>query len=119
MVSDSMAVSCVDDPRVFGPSALSRNLILFYTLHLNTRYTLYALSHDRRRTFIAAADAGTCSAAGRGLNRAQSMVSQTLANLEAQTGACLFERTGCYPVLRMWDTRCSQTGGRLSPPWIG
>jgi DNA-binding transcriptional LysR family regulator len=57
------------------------------------------LSLDQLRTFIAAADEGSFSAAGRKLNRAQSMVSQTLSNLEAQTGVLLFERTGRYPVL--------------------
>ena len=57
------------------------------------------LSLDQLRTFIAAADEGSFSAAGRKLQRAQSMVSQTLANLEQQTGVLLFERTGRYPVL--------------------
>src|ERR1700759_579193 len=55
-------------------------------------------SLDQLRTFIAAADAGSFSAAGRGLNRAQSGVSQTDANLEAQLGIRLFDRTGRYPV---------------------
>jgi DNA-binding transcriptional LysR family regulator len=57
------------------------------------------LSLDQLRTFIAAADAGSFSAAGRKLGRAQSVVSQTLANLEAQSGVRLFDRAGRYPVL--------------------
>jgi DNA-binding transcriptional LysR family regulator len=57
------------------------------------------VSLDQLRTFIAAADAGSFSAAGRRLHRAQSVVSQTLANLEAGLGVSLFERTGRYPVL--------------------
>jgi DNA-binding transcriptional LysR family regulator len=57
------------------------------------------LSLDQLRTFIAAADAGSFSAAGRKLNRAQSVVSQTLANLEVQSGVRLFDRAGRYPVL--------------------
>jgi DNA-binding transcriptional LysR family regulator len=55
-------------------------------------------SLDQLRTFIAAADAGSFSAAGRRLNRAQSVVSQTVANLEAQLGLQLFDRAGRYPV---------------------
>jgi DNA-binding transcriptional LysR family regulator len=54
---------------------------------------------DQIRTFIAAAEEGSFSAAGRKLRRAQSVVSQTLANLEAQLGVSLFERSGRYPQL--------------------
>jgi hypothetical protein len=39
--------------------------------------------------FIAAADEGSFSAGGRRLRRAQSVISQTLANLEAQLGVKL------------------------------
>jgi DNA-binding transcriptional LysR family regulator len=60
---------------------------------------LDALSMDQLRTFIAAADEGSFSAAGRSLHRAQSVVSQTMANLEAQIGIKLFDRIGRYPVL--------------------
>ena len=41
---------------------------------------------DQFRTFIAAVDEGSFSAAGRRLGRAQSVVSQTLANMEGQLG---------------------------------
>jgi len=54
---------------------------------------------DQLRTFIAAAEQGSFSAAGRKLRRAQSVVSQTLANLEAQLGVRLFERRNRFPVL--------------------
>ncbi len=54
---------------------------------------------DQLRTFIAAVDEGSFSAAGRKLRRAQSVVSQTLANLEAQLGVRLFDRTARYPRL--------------------
>jgi DNA-binding transcriptional LysR family regulator len=60
---------------------------------------LDAMSMDQLRTFIAAADEGSFSAAGRKLGRAQSVVSTTLANLEQQVGFALFERTGRYPQL--------------------
>ena len=60
---------------------------------------LDAMSMDQLRTFIAAADEGSFSAAGRKLRRAQSVVSQTLANLEQQIGLQLFDRGGRYPVL--------------------
>ena len=54
---------------------------------------------DQLRTFIAAVDEGSFSAAGRKLRRAQSVVSQTLANLEAQLGVRLFDRSARYPKL--------------------
>lgn len=54
---------------------------------------------DQFRTFIAAVDEGSFSAAGRKLRRAQSVVSQTLANLEAQLGVKLFDRSTRYPKL--------------------
>src|SRR5882724_9220555 len=60
---------------------------------------LDSLTLDQLRTFIAAAEEGSFSAAGRKLGRAQSVVSQTLANLETQLGVKLFDRTGRYPRL--------------------
>src|SRR5579862_3724694 len=54
---------------------------------------------DQLRTFIAAAEQGSFSAAGRKLRRAQSVISQTLANLEGQLGVTLFDRSARYPVL--------------------
>jgi DNA-binding transcriptional LysR family regulator len=60
---------------------------------------LDAMSMDQLRTFIAAADEGSFSAAGRKLRRAQSVVSTTLANLELQVGFALFDRSGRYPQL--------------------
>jgi DNA-binding transcriptional LysR family regulator len=58
---------------------------------------LDGISLDQLRTFIA--DEGSFSAAGRRLGRAQSVVSQTVANLEGQLGVRLFERGGRYPIL--------------------
>ncbi len=60
---------------------------------------LDALTLDQLRTFIAAVDEGSFSAAGRKLRRAQSVVSQTLANLESQLGIKLFDRSARYPRL--------------------
>jgi len=60
---------------------------------------LDGMSLDQLRTFIAAAEEGSFSAAGRKLRRAQSVVSQTLANLELQLGVKLFDRDGRYPRL--------------------
>jgi DNA-binding transcriptional LysR family regulator len=60
---------------------------------------LDAVTLDQLRTFIAAVDEGSFSAAGRKLRRAQSVVSQTLANLEAQLGMKLFDRSERYPKL--------------------
>src|SRR6266446_9183812 len=60
---------------------------------------LDGVSLDQLRTFIAAADEGSFSAGGRRLRRAQSVVSQTLANLEAQLRVKLFDRSSRSPVL--------------------
>jgi DNA-binding transcriptional LysR family regulator len=60
---------------------------------------LDGVSLDQLRTFIAAADEKSFSAAGRRLRRAQSVVSQTLANLEGQLGVKLFDRSTRLPVL--------------------
>src|SRR6202163_1725223 len=60
---------------------------------------LDGVSLDQLRTFIAAAEEGNFSAAGRRLARAQSVVSQTLANLEGQIGVKLFDRSARFPVL--------------------
>jgi DNA-binding transcriptional LysR family regulator len=60
---------------------------------------LHGVSLDQLRTFIAAADEGSFSAAGRRLSRAQPVVSQTLARLEEQLGVKLFDRSGRFPVL--------------------
>jgi DNA-binding transcriptional LysR family regulator len=60
---------------------------------------LDGVSLDQLRTFIAAVDEGSFSAAGRRLRRAQSVVSQTLANLEGQLGVKLFDRNARRPSL--------------------
>jgi DNA-binding transcriptional LysR family regulator len=60
---------------------------------------LDGFSLDQLRTFIAAAEAGSFSAAARRLGRAQSVVSQTIANLEDQLRVSLFDRAGRYPQL--------------------
>ena len=60
---------------------------------------LDGVSLDQLRTFIAVADEKSFSAAGRRLRRAQSVVSQTLANLEGQLGVKLFDRSARLPVL--------------------
>jgi DNA-binding transcriptional LysR family regulator len=60
---------------------------------------LDGVSLDQLRTFIAAADEGSFSAASRKLLRAQSVVSETVSNLEEQIGVTLFDRSGRYPKL--------------------
>jgi DNA-binding transcriptional LysR family regulator len=60
---------------------------------------LDGVSLDQLRTFIAAADEGSFSAAGRKLLRAQSVVSETVSTLEDQIGVTLFDRSGRYPKL--------------------
>ncbi len=60
---------------------------------------LDAVSLDQLRTFIAAVDEGSFSAASRKLLRAQSVVSETISNLEDQIGVPLFDRSGRYAKL--------------------
>lgn len=60
---------------------------------------LDSVSLDQLRTFIAAVDEGSFSAASRKLRRAQSVVSETVSNLEHQIGVALFDRSGRYPKL--------------------
>ena len=57
------------------------------------------VSLDQLRTFIASVDRGSFSAAGRALGRAQSVVSQSIANLEAQLDLSLFDRSSRLPQL--------------------
>jgi len=58
------------------------------------------LSVEQLKIFIAAAELGNFSAAGRRLHRAQSVVSQAVAALEGKLRVKLFEREGQrYPVL--------------------
>jgi DNA-binding transcriptional LysR family regulator len=54
---------------------------------------------DQIRTFVAAAEEGSFSGASRRLRRVQSVVSQSLANLEGQLGVKLFDRSARFPVL--------------------
>lgn len=49
---------------------------------------------DQLQVFLTVADTGSFSAASRVLNRAQSVISYTIANLEAQLEVELFERSG-------------------------
>jgi len=49
---------------------------------------------DQLQVFLAVAETGSFSAASRALNRAQSVVSYTISNLEAQLEMPLFERSG-------------------------
>jgi DNA-binding transcriptional LysR family regulator len=60
---------------------------------------LDGVSLDQLRTFIAAVDEGSFSAASRKLLRSQSVVSETVGNLEEQIGVALFDRSGRYPKL--------------------
>ncbi len=60
---------------------------------------LDGVSLDQLRTFIAAVDEGSFSAAARQLNRVQSAVSGWVSSLEGQIGVVLFDRSGRYPKL--------------------
>ncbi|HTZ69241.1 MAG TPA: LysR family transcriptional regulator [Acetobacteraceae bacterium] len=54
---------------------------------------------DQLRVLAAIADTGSFSAAARKLKRAQSVISYTMTNLEAQLGVALFDRGGRTPAL--------------------
>ncbi|MEP9379097.1 LysR family transcriptional regulator [Aquabacter sp. CN5-332] len=77
---------------------------------------LDGISLDQLRTFIAAAEEGSFSAAARKLSRAQSVVSDLVGNLEGQIGVQLFDRSGRYPRLTpqgevlLTDARCVVAG---------
>src|ERR1700744_4941642 len=60
---------------------------------------LEGVSLDQLRTFIAAVDEGSFSAASRKLLRSQSVVSEAVSNLEEQIAVTLFDRSGRYPKL--------------------
>ena len=60
---------------------------------------LDGVSLDQLRSFIAAVDEGSFSAASRKLRRAQSVVSELVSGLEDQVGVKLFDRSGRYPKL--------------------
>ena len=51
-------------------------------------------TYDQIRLFLAVVETGSFASAGRKLNRAVSVVSYGIANLEAQLGLQLFEREG-------------------------
>ena len=58
-----------------------------------------SLTLDQLRVLVAIADAGSFSAAGRKLNRAQSAISQAVATLEGAQGVVVFDRSGHRPRL--------------------
>lgn len=60
---------------------------------------LDGVSLDQLRTFIAAVDEGSFSAAARKLHRVQSAVSGWIRSLEDQVGVELFDRSGRFPTL--------------------
>lgn len=57
------------------------------------------LTLDQLRVLVTIADAGSFSAAGRELRRAQSAISQAVATLEEAHGVTLFDRSGHRPRL--------------------
>src|ERR1700679_596602 len=60
---------------------------------------LDGVSLDQLRTFLAVADEGSFSAAGRRVRRAQSLVSQSAAYLGEQLRVQMVDRSGHLPVL--------------------
>jgi DNA-binding transcriptional LysR family regulator len=60
---------------------------------------LDGLTLDQMRTFVAVADTGSFRSAAVRLSRVQSAVSHAIANLEAELGVALFDRSGHRPML--------------------
>ena len=60
-----------------------------------------ALTLDQLRTFVAVVDSGSFRSGAAKLSRVQSAVSHAIANLEAQLGLALFDRSGHRPVLTL------------------
>ncbi|HEV7319540.1 MAG TPA: LysR family transcriptional regulator [Ensifer sp.] len=60
---------------------------------------LDALTLDQMRTFVTVAESGSFRAGAGKLSRVQSAVSHAIANLEAELGVLLFDRSGHRPVL--------------------
>src|SRR5690606_22502451 len=64
---------------------------LFYGIEMSEPGTP---TFDQLKIFLAVVETGSFAAAGRQLNRATSVISYGVANLEAQLGLSLFEREG-------------------------
>jgi DNA-binding transcriptional LysR family regulator len=60
---------------------------------------LQTLTLDQMRTFVAVAEAGSFRAAAARVSRVQSAVSHAIANLEAELGVALLDRSGHRPAL--------------------
>ncbi|AFK56529.1 LysR family transcriptional regulator (plasmid) [Tistrella mobilis KA081020-065] len=60
---------------------------------------LDVLTLDQLRVFVTVAESGSFRAGAARLSRVQSAVSHAIANLEAELGLTLFDRTGHRPVL--------------------
>ena len=85
-------------------------------MYLGNGCNLDAVTLDHLRIFIAAADEGSISAAGRLGRRAGSVVSQVIAALEGQLGVPLFDRGSRYP--RLTNQGCAHRGkGPWSAGW--
>ncbi|MGF1775592.1 LysR family transcriptional regulator [Vibrio nomapromontoriensis] len=67
---------------------------------------------DNIHSFIAAAENGSFSAAGRKLNKTQAAISLSIQNLEADLGYSLFDRSRRYPVLTE-KGKCLLKGARM------
>src|SRR5437868_1805146 len=82
--------------RLVLPRTLGKPIYL-YRIHRGVRYMIDGVTLGQLRTFVAAIEQGSFSAAGRKLKRSQSVVSQTLSTLERRLGVKLFDRTARYP----------------------
>lgn len=75
------------------------------------RYSPEALT-----AFVETVAAGSFSAAARRLRKSQSTISTSIANLEADLGFELFDRSARHPVLTAGVNRCWAMSSRYSPP---
>jgi regulatory helix-turn-helix LysR family protein len=93
---------------------VASDLVAYIIGYYVSREQMYAgrISLDQLSTFIAAVDEGSFSAAGRRLARAQSVISQAVANLEEQIGVKLVDCSALFPVL-------TDPGRALAPGQLG
>lgn len=95
------AICCLARRATFGPAAILETGGVSSAEPpcggMERSFMLDGVSLDQLRTFIAAVDEGSFSAAARRLNRVQSAVSGWVGALEDQIGVTLFDRSGRFP----------------------
>src|SRR5690606_10345865 len=93
-----LALGCRDESKP-SPFTCSERVIKNRTTRSTEQIMLDALTLDQIRTFVTVADSGSFRSGAARLLRVQSAISHAIANLEAELGLQLFDRSGYRPVL--------------------